>query len=353
MRVLLAMACAVTRDDPAATPDRDTHTETEPEPVDCTDPCADTTTDAGYARCYACRCKAAMDGWLPGPEELQCGEGAPIEVYVADAQGTLDEVDEGVDACANPTLLYGTCAPGGTLGQLQHKDVHAKWICRRNTARDDPDAPYDDVGLILYNERTGASCWFDDMDATGLGPDNWPAMDLTRPDADVDAWLRFFYVTDGDGCVGCHDNDPFVYTPYLQSVGWRSGPWVFGSFQRVTLDGSLVSTGASHLVSPEAAACTSCHRITSSNTCATWAPESIGAYKGGGYQAHVAQAAGDLDSPLWHLGTWMPPSPGTDGHAWHARNGAAAALVTACCLQPGVDQPATGDTPACTWEPVP
>lgn len=362
MALLVALLACATRpsvDPAAATPPgetADSFAETGSPPVDCGEPCAETGTDAGLARCYACRCKEAMDGWLPGPEELQCGRGEPIVVYTADEAGTLTPVEEAVSTCANPTLLYGTCAPGGTLGQLQHGDVSVKWICRRNTWRrdhDDPSVPYDDVGAIFYNTRTGASCWFDDKDGTGLAGENWPDMDLTRADADVDGWLDFFYNTDGKSCVGCHDNDPYNYTPYLRSVTWQAGPWTAGPFLRVTKSGALKPTGARHLVSPEAAACTTCHRITSTQTCAAWAPDAIGAAKGAGYQDLVLAAAGDATNPLWHLGTWMPPEAGDDPAAWAAAYGTAAATVTTCCAHPGVDQPAEGDVPACVWEDLP
>lgn len=327
-----------------------------PEPVDCSVFCADTTTDANIPRCYACRCKAAMDGWLPSPEELQCSRGEAIVTYTTDAEGSLTPVEDDAASCTNPSLLYGTCTPGGTLGQLSHGDVSVKWICRRYSYGDDyndPNAPYDDVGAILYNARTGASCWFDDMDGTGLAGDNWPDMDLTRPDADVEAWTSFFYHTDGEGCVGCHDNDPFIYTPHLSAVAWTSGAWTSGRYRLTELNGGLKRSGARHLVSPEAAPCTSCHRITSNQTCASWAPDSVGAAKGYGHQDLVVEAANDPESPLWQLGTWMPPDPGTDPQAWRDDYGAAVALVTACCRHPGVDKPATEKSQACVWEDIP
>ena len=326
------------------------------EPIDCSPFCVADPSDADVARCYACRCKDAMDGWLPSPEELQCANGAPIEVYTADASGALTRVDEEVSTCANPTLLYGTCAPGGTLGQLTHGDVSVRWICRRNTFRpdhDDPAAPFEDVGAILYNRRTGASCWFDDMDGTGLHQTNWPNMDLTAPDADLEAWTSLFYHTNGDGCVGCHDNDPFLYTPYLQSVSWETGAWTTGPFHLLKPDGGQSLTGNRALISPEAAACTSCHRITSGATCSSWAPDSVGLSKGGGVQDIVAQAANDPESPLWRLGTWMPPEPGDDPHAWETRYRSAVDHITACCRRPGEDQPATDKQPACVWADVP
>ncbi|MCK6519278.1 hypothetical protein L6R46_29955 [Myxococcota bacterium] len=194
---LLLLGCVTAPPEGAAPPSPNTPDTAAqaPEPVDCSVFCADTTTDANIPRCYACRCKAAMDGWLPSPEELQCSRGEAIVTYTTDAEGTLTPVVDDAASCTNPSLLYGTCTPGGTLGQLSHGDVSVKWICRRYNYGDDysdPNAPYDDVGAILYNARTGASCWFDDMDGTGLTGDNWPDMDLTRPDADVAAWTSFF-----------------------------------------------------------------------------------------------------------------------------------------------------------------
>lgn len=326
-----------------------------PEPMDCTAFCASIATPAEEARCYACQCKNAMDGWLPGPDELQCSLGETIEVYTTDNAGLLTLVEADVAACANPTLLYGTCAPGGTLGQLTHGDVSVKWICRRNAFRADyadPSAPYDDVGAIFYNARTGATCWFDDMDGTGIAGDNWPILDLTRADADPDAWTSFFYHTEGQGCVGCHDNDPYIYTPFLRAIDWQDGPWTSGPLRLVTKAGALEPTGARHLVSPEAAPCTTCHRITSTQTCAGWSADSVGTAKGYGHQDTVVDAAGDLTDPLWSLGTWMPPGV-TDPAVWQANYGDAARLIQRCCAQPGVDRPANGEAPACTWADMP
>lgn len=322
---------------------------TAPIEVDCTDACANTSGDAGWARCYSCRCKEAMDGWLPSTAELQCSNGAEIVVYSTDADGALTPVTTNVTTCANPTLLYGTCKPGGRLGQLTHGDITAKWICRRNAfvqdAVNQPDLPYDDVGAILYNARTGASCWFDDVDGTGLAGENWPDMDLSAPGADISAYQEFFYNTDGASCTGCHDNDPFNYSPYLQSVGWVAGSYTFGGYSRIALDGSLDLVDGVHLVSPDAAACTACHRIASESTCGSWAADSLGLARGGGSQQALQDAIGDPTSPLWPLLAWMPYENALDPDAWEAQYGLARDTVTRCCAQPGVQ------TAQCQWEP--
>lgn len=330
--------------------------------VDCTTSCADTSTDEGKAVCYSCQCKSAMDGWLPSQDELQCAEGEEIVVYSSNSDGSLTPVYEDVTTCANPTLLYGTCSPGGRLGQLTHGTVTAKFICRRNhyvaDAASDESLPYDDVGVILYNARNGASCWYDDYDGTGIAGRNMPDLDLTKDDPDNRAaFLGYYYFTEGKSCTGCHDNDPFNYTPYLASVGWVPGAYTFGSFVRVTTSGAFEGNDTSHLTSPEAAACTSCHRITSAATCTTWAPDSYGAAKGAGYEHRVTSAAADPNSALWWLGTWMPylyqgQAQEKDHDAWEAEYGRARDAVQACCANPGVD--GTGaDGTACTWEATP
>ena len=356
MLTLLACDADPEANSPSTPPDPVDSVAPRPEPMDCAPFCVADPSDADIARCYACRCKEAMDGWLPSPEELQCALGEPIVNYTTDAAGTLTPVVDDAATCTNPSLLYGTCSPGGTLGQLTHGDVSVKWICRRYAYRpdyDDPDAPYDDVGAIFYNARTGATCWFDDMDGTGLAGNNWPDLDLTHPEADLAQWTKLFYHTDGEGCIGCHDNDPFIYTPHLSAVKWTSGAWTSGRFRLTELHGGLKRTGARHLVSPEAAPCTSCHRITSNGTCSSWAPDSVGASKGYGHQDLVVEAADDPESPLWHLGTWMPPDSGTDPQAWQDDYGAAVALVTACCRHPGEDKPETAQNKACVWENIP
>ena len=47
-------------------------------PIDCTEACADTMSDAGVMLCYSCRCKGAFDNWLPTPEEVQCSTATDI-----------------------------------------------------------------------------------------------------------------------------------------------------------------------------------------------------------------------------------------------------------------------------------
>lgn len=328
--------------------DTDLPVDTDVPQVDCTSACVDTSDEAGRQLCYSCRCRAAMDGWLPSPAELQCEHGAEIEVFTTDPSGELVPAAPGAGSCANPSLLYGTCDGGGRLGQLTHGDVTVKWICRYNHTTSAPGVePYDDVGVILHNRRTGASCWFDDEDGTGIADGNLPDLDLEASDqANRDAFAELFYVTNGEGCTDCHDADPFLYTPYLQSVGWQTGPYVVAGFSRVTMDGGLAPVGRRALVSPESAPCRTCHRLADGASCAQWIPDSVGAEKGFGHEAAVLAAPG---TDRWWLATWMPYTEGVpmtrDAALWETTYGAARDHVLGCCADPGA--------PGCVWEDVP
>jgi hypothetical protein len=319
--------------------------------IDCTDACADTQSDAGIAVCYSCRCKAAMDGWLPSREELQCGLAEPIEVYTADVSGpeaVLSPAAPDATTCANPSLLTDSCQAGSRLGQITNGDIEFKWICR--DPYDNGGAPqYADAGAVAYNRSTGASCWWDDVDFVS-GDDDWPSLDLMEGDADnLARHLEVFYATEGEHCTGCHDNDPFIYTPYLQSVMWPIGAHVAAPFSITRVDGSQSATPNVHLVSREVAACTKCHRLSSAATCEFLSADSMGLNKGlYSYEQAVLDAA-DPTSPHWRLAWWMPHGPPeVETYAeWIEGFGEAADRVAECCANPGVE------TPTCAWAPIP
>jgi hypothetical protein len=319
--------------------------------IDCTDACTDTATDAGIAVCYSCRCKAAMDGYMPTVEELQCDQATPLTIFTADVSGpepvlvpqTTDE-----PTCANPSLLYETCLTGSKLGQIQEGDITVKWICR------DPLGPpsdvYNDVGVIMYNARNGASCWFDDVD-TVTDDTNLPDLDLMESDADnLAGYLERFYFTNGDSCsTDCHDADPFIYSPYLGSAGWsQAQPHTLGPYTRVNLDDeSLLPVNSTHLLSPEVTPCAMCHRVGSAAGCDFLGPDALGEYKGPAHEPAVVAAMAP-GSPDWTLAYWMPVAPQPDTFAdWTAAFGAAKDKYEECCQNPGVP------TPACLWEPIP
>lgn len=326
-------------------------TVSEPVPDACASACADVDHDPGRELCYACRCKAAFDDWLPGPGELQCDLAAPIVTYEADLttpEGAWVPAGIGATRCANPSIFTGSCAQHSRLGQLEHGDVMVRWICRDPYLELDGRLLYHDVAVIGHNVRTGVACFWDDIDDVTHG-DDLPPLDLEQATpAQREAFAAKFYVTEGDNCTPCHDHDPFVYTPYLASTGWRSVASDRGPYGLVGLDGRVRATGARHLVSPRASPCTGCHRLGDGKTCTSLAADALGAAKDEHHEAAVIDAMLP-GSPRWWMAYWMPgpASPVTDAEQWHARFDDARAHVLACCERPGED------IDDCEWADVP
>ncbi len=338
--------------DASSSADWDEGSTTEPLiPIDCTESCIDVASNAGIALCYSCRCKAAFDNWLPGPDEVQCSEATPIISYHADLSGPeivlAPSLPDATD-CANPSLLTGSCRQGSKLGQLQHGDVMLRWICRDPYLDLNGEVLYEDMGLVGQNVRTGVTCFWDDIDDV-THDDDMPPLDLMEAsDQERARHQEVFYFTDGDSCKECHDHDPFIYTPYLQSTDWITVAAAKSPYSLVNLNGTGRATGNFHLVSPQANACLACHRIGSQNTCESFVRDSLGLNKDAPYEQQVRDAA-QPGSPHWKLAYWMPTvaAPVADFATWVGLFGVARDHILACCAAPGRD---IGD---CLWEPVP
>ncbi|MCX4239963.1 hypothetical protein [Paraliomyxa miuraensis] len=321
------------------------------EPDACEDACIDLGSEDGIAGCHACRCKIAFDDWLPSVDELQCQNAEAIVTHhavLSETGYTLEPAPPGATDCANPSFLTGSCQQGSKLGQLTHGDVSVYWICRDPYLDLDGSVLFEDMAVIGHNARTGATCFWDDINDQ-VHEDDAPPLDLSEATEDERARsVEVFKYNDGSSCVTCHDHDPFIYTPHLQSTGWASIAANKRPYHLVDLRGEPRPTGVMHLVSPQADACTSCHRLGSRNTCSSFAPDSMGSHKLHPYEDEV-HAAAEPGSPYWELAYWMPTASVelADFDAWEAAFGEARDHVLECCAAPGVD---AGD---CRWEAVP
>jgi hypothetical protein len=314
--------------------------------TDCEAMCSDLNVYEDNAACYACRCKEAMDGFLPTPQQLQCSTAERIPVFVTDLSGpepALVHATGAPESCANPALLTESCGSDSRLGQLQEGDVHVKWICRDPSS----EGVYADVAVIMHNARTGATCFFDDIDDVTTDS-NIPDLDLMAAGPDnLDEYAGRFFVNEGGACTKCHDADPFIYTPLFSGLQWQTGPHALGPYSRVGYDGSSLPVDRMQLTSPEVAACTSCHRLGSAGGCEFLSPDAVGAYKTAAHEPVIHEAL-DAEDSRWTLGYWMPTHMEEQSReGWMQTFGTAKERLLECCAQPEVE------TPHCTWEPIP
>lgn len=302
--------------------------------------------DWHWAVCYSCKCKQAI-GALPSQLEATCAAGKDIHVYTAKLQGgVVVEHDEPNDVatCDNPALLdslpvESACVPGGKLGQgsLPNGAVY-KFVCRRKVGipRDAPPV-YIDYGIIVHNPHNGATCYW-----AGTQPEidgQLPPIDLSDGDPDkIIAYTNGWGVSDGraegDDCIGCHDNDPFMYSPHLKSVfDFDESAHRYSPYARVHVNGPPTAVGHKALVSPEAAPCTACHRITDGDTCDRWATISSGAPEVTPVARPYQPAIVKHPALYAAVARWMPhPMPdGTTRASWEATYGAARDHIQRCC----------------------
>ncbi|MGZ3428445.1 MAG: hypothetical protein ACXVCV_17455, partial [Polyangia bacterium] len=135
---------------------------------------------------------------------------------------------------------------------------------------------FNDIAMVGHNPLTGKTCFFQNAlyEKTDGAHVPHPA-DKTKSET---LWQGVHGgLGSGIECAHCHDNDPFIHSPWIDgaldrmgkpvvpkmgvdpdfTVGYNDAPYslVNATGQGWTMEQSLVS--------PEAAACTKCHRIGS------------------------------------------------------------------------------------------
>jgi hypothetical protein len=112
--------------------------------------------------------------------------------------------------CNTPAMLRNSCDPGSTVGVLYNSpDVQISASCRTSPS----GSGYNDIAVIQYNRNNGASCFYQ-----ALG--SMQSADVRRPvlgnSTSQGGWDRWFL--GGAGCVRCHDNGPFIRSPYMAAA---------------------------------------------------------------------------------------------------------------------------------------
>lgn len=286
---------------------------------------------AGDLALYAAECTAEITE-IPA---FDCATGVVIPVTV-DGQPPAHYAPQ--MTCDHPGLLPngqqsdGQCVPWSRVLDLSRDGMQISAMCRQEKIRTVDSRLFDEVVVTAHNPLTGATCWFQakPADGTPVRGDAVPAP--AAPGAET-FWLPPQTVAQG-GCTTCHDNDPFMYSPFIAQV-WDAVPVnPFGPYRQV---GASFGFGPEtmEVMAPRDSTCTGCHRIGRHKTCGMLTDIAVGAIIPEGANAQASRFPGSHS---------MPPGHDLTARAWGVIHDGSVAAIRDCCADP--------DAPACSLQPI-
>jgi hypothetical protein len=205
-----------------------------------------------------------------------CMDSTPIPMTVTDASGHVESPAGEVDKCDKPQYIYSLCEQGPRVAERTNDEgTHWVLLCRKSVGGLS-SSQFNDMAMIGHNPFTGKTCFFQNALY-----DKTDGAHVPHPADKVKSETLWSGVHGGVGsgieCAHCHDNDPFIHSPWIDgaldaagkpivpkmgvdpdfALGYNDSPYtiVNSHGQGWTMERSLVSQ--------EAAACTKCHRIGS------------------------------------------------------------------------------------------
>ncbi len=275
--------------------------------------------DVNEHRAYAAQCTAQI-GPLP---DFSCSDGALVPVTV---NGETPEAYTPNMNCDRPALLNngahsdGQCVPYSRILDLSTDSMQAVAMCRQKRIRAADSLQYDELDVISHNPATGATCWFS---ADAKNPDEpLNGQQVPSPTAvyDVTFWNSPSVVAK-DGCGNCHDNDPFMYSPFVGQV-WQHVPVnPLGAYFHVAPEMGF-STWPTTAMNLRDNTCLGCHRIGVNKTCSSLTEWLTGIKKPEGADQQA------LHFPLSH---GMPPNHDLSKRAWNTIYAESVEQIRSCC----------------------
>ena len=322
---------------------------------------------------YAQACVSQL-GEIPFFEKIEdgdyktfnCLDATPIPTTVTQTNGEVSFPETQSNACDHPQFIYNSCEPnavdGRTNGPRVTRAVNAQgtyWVLLCRKAKTE-EGSYNDMAMIGHNPYTGKTCYFQNglyVKTDGLNITH-PADEIdstTSPQQSAHIWSGIQGgIGSGIECVKCHDSDPFIHTPWIDgakdangdpmvpkmgihdglALGFNEAP-----YSLIDLEGQGW-TMPKQLTSPEAAACTKCHRIGDGRWARSWMRRLEGE------DVTWNNLLTDAHKKFAHV-FWMPPEvEGIDEETWaESEYGKAFTFIQNCA--------SNTDDPACKWEELP
>jgi hypothetical protein len=217
--------------------------------------------------------------------------------------------------CDRPNVLNAECDPDSRFQVLkQTNDVAIVAHCRHQAYNNAP-GEYGDIAVIQYNKKNGATCFYQ-----ALQPHL--AAKVTSPSQGTGAYpWETPAGTAGIRCVRCHDNGPFIRSPYLAQLNAEpvnrlpgtnsgSGPWdqrySWNSTDPYKFIGNDFQSWKAYRVSNTGPGgnCSGCHRLGISSIAGSFSTTSGTAVRFGPLATAASQTAKNphsSDSPIWML----------------------------------------------------
>lgn len=274
---------------------------------------------------------------------FNCLDGDIVDITINGGQ-TPTQYAKNMD-CDRPALfLYreewsdGQCTPYTRVLNLSKGTAQISVMCRQKVIRE-PESPlFDEIDIIAHNTVDGSTCWFEALsdDALGINAERVPPPNEETPPAGHPS-AESFWSSPADvaekKCGRCHDNDPFMYSPYVEQV-WNKLPAdPQGWYKHIGPD--FASWQQPMSLSTRQNPCVGCHRLGVTFTSGQGTLESIG--------KSPSPNADDWakEYPASH---WMPPANFHSEEQWNVIYQKAVQEILACYDDP--------TRPFCIIEPI-
>lgn len=264
---------------------------------------------------YAAQCDAAIGATVP---DFDCDAGTEVPGQGGSFSGPPTSrcgSQSGPITCNQPNRLNCQCDPGSRFQVLTRTDdAYVVAHCRKEAGG---SGLYGDIAVIQYSRKNGATCFYQALGnqthgnmVGGHSAPNAPAKPVKAPSNGAQPqtlWLPPSS-TAGIGCGGCHDNGPFIRSPYLNQVQGAnalpgSDDFGFNSNQPYAFVGHDFASWKAYKVEVSGNECNGCHRM---------GVNSVRADQGTAFDFGIrATAAGEISKnpPSAASPIWMPPAP--------------------------------------------
>jgi hypothetical protein len=259
---------------------------------------------------YAAQCDLAIGTSVP---DFDCDAGTEVP-----GQGPIFSGDQSGVTCDQPNRLNRQCDPGSRFQVLTRSDdAYVVAHCRKEGG---DSGMYGDIAVIQHSRKNGATCFYQALGNqshgnmpgghTAPGAPTKPVKAPSNGQVPNTFWLSASSMVQADHCGRCHDNGPFIRSPYINQVqGSNELPpgsqnFDFNRDQPYGLVGQVFAPWKSYKVEVSGNECNSCHRLAVSNASRSGSGTALDLAIRATSSTEASKNPPSVQSPIW-----MPPLP--------------------------------------------